>query len=151
MGHQLLTKLFATLLLVSMAANAAETIRQIEKLVHEIKQKRTGLDAGSIRSAKDPFYHTQTRVTASTPKITLPKKVVFKTHSGKKEVYHFDLKAIINNRIKLNGQWYGLHDTVHGFSIEEIGEDDILLRKKREQIRIFLDKKRNNKIKLNVH
>ncbi|BBG65686.1 hypothetical protein NNO_0983 [Hydrogenimonas sp.] len=119
---------------------AGITINDIDKLVNDIKQERVGLKDSEIRTAKDPFVYSNGKMG----------RVLQTDKSVKKRHYRFFLSAIINDRAKINGRWYRLNSRIGGFRISGVGKDYVLLTRKNERIRIFLNRSKSKKIKLLV-
>ncbi len=99
----------AATLLALTALHAEITINDIDKLVNDIKEERIGLKSDEVRSAKDPFIYSRRKFV----------KPVQTVQTGKKS-YRFILTAIINDRVKINNRWYGLHSKIHGYTITKV-------------------------------
>ena len=137
MGNKLLIKSSVIIFSTAALLSAEITINDIDKLVNDIKQERIGLKDSEIRSAKDPFIYPNGKL----GRIIRPSKTV-------KKHYRFVLSAVINDRVKINGRWYGLNSKINGFRLSRVGKDHVLLTRKNERIRVFLKRSKSKKIKL---
>ncbi|WP_201353103.1 hypothetical protein [Hydrogenimonas urashimensis] len=126
----------AVALLTATVLNAEITINDIDKLVNDIKEERIGLEKKEVATAKDPFIYPGGRY------------IMSKNVKKRKKRYHFNLTAIINDRVKINRKWYGLNAKVNGYKISKIGEDNVLLVRNNKQVRVFLKRPKSKKIKL---
>ena len=144
MGNQLLKKLLLALIVSGGTMLCAETtIKQIDRLVQDIKEERVGLTPEQIKKAKDPFIYfgkTGSKLFVPTARPTTVKV-------GKKR-YRFTLTAIVNDRVKLNRRWYHIGDKIYGFKIMRVANGSVYLQRGRESIRIFMHRRPNKKIKL---
>ncbi|WP_457597199.1 hypothetical protein [Hydrogenimonas sp.] len=126
---------------LAVSSYAEITINDIDKLVNDIKEERIGLSKAEIETAKDPFVYFRNG----------KKPLYVKSGAIKsKPKVRFVLSAIINDRTKINGRWYGLHGKVHGYRIDKIGPNYVLLTRNGTQVRVFLQKPRSKKIKMIV-
>jgi hypothetical protein len=139
MGNQLLIGLATgTMLLTSTVLKAEITINDIDKLVNDIKQERSGLTNEEIKTAVDPFVYYKNG-----------EKPILKTSnvsSVQKKKLRFILTAIVDKRVKINNKWYSLHDTVNGYKINNIGDDYVLLSRNATKVRVFIKRPHSKKI-----
>ena len=139
MGNQLLMKSAGIALFAATMLHAEITINDIDKLVSDIKQERIGLTKDAIAKAKDPFIYLNGKYSK-----------VLRGNRTRKRHYRFVLTAIVNDHIKINRRWYGLHSKINGFTISKVGRNYVLLSRNDEKIRLFLKQRKSKKIKLLV-
>lgn len=144
MGNQLLKKLLLALMVSGGTMLWADTtIKQIDRLVQDIKEERVGLTPQQIESAKDPFVYFG----AKSSKGFVPTARPTTVKVGKKR-YRFTLTAIVNDRVKINRRWYRVGEKIYGFKIVRVANGSVYLQKGHESIRIFMHRRPNKKIKL---
>lgn len=144
MGNQLLKKLLLTLMVSGGTMLCAETtIKEIDRLVQDIKEERVGLTPQQIKTAKDPFIYFGVKGFKGFVPTARPTTVKV----GKRR-YHFILSAIVNDRVKINRHWYRVGDKIYGFKIVRVANGSVYLQRGRESIRIFMHRRPNKKIKL---
>jgi len=144
MGNQLLKKLLLMLIVSGWTTLFAETtIKEIDRLVQDIKKERIGLMPQQIKNAYDPFVYFGK--SSSGGFIPFIKPTTVKV--GKKR-YHFTLMAIVNKSVKINHRWYHLGEKIYGFKIVRVSRGSVLLQKGSERIKLFMHKHPSKKIKL---
>jgi len=106
------------------------SVEQINNMVEKIQKKRkTKIDI-DYRNVSTPFIIIKHSKENDKTIITTPVKKV-----------SFHLRAIINDSANINGKWYYVGDKINGYTITEIHDRVVKLRKKKSGIDIFLPKK----------
>jgi hypothetical protein len=60
-----------------------------------------------------------------------PFEIPIKKYSVKKsKKMTLNLEAIVNNRVKIDGKWYGINDKIHSFTISAIKDNRVYLKSK---------------------
>ena len=117
-------------------------LSKFDDIFIQIGKRREGISHTAVNHIKDPFvYKREIKNIVKTKngkKVIAPKKIVLK------------LLAIINNKVKINGKWYSLHQKVGSYRLVRIEKGAVLLRQGREKIKLFL-RKRDAKIKFTIH
>ncbi|NPA81426.1 MAG: hypothetical protein GXO31_02335 [Epsilonproteobacteria bacterium] len=120
-------------------------LQRFDNIFNEIGKKRVGIRESIIDEIKDPFvYKKEIKKIAKSAKgsgksgKTTPKKKVLK------------LLAIFNDKVKINGKWYRLHQKIGEYRISKIAKGYVILRDRSEKIKLYLRKK-DAKIKIIAH
>ena len=136
MGHQLLRIKVLAFIVISTALYAQTPVEKIDLLIGKIKEPRHGLSKSEIATSFDPFVY-----------IKEDKKIVIKKPQPKPKK-RFVLTAVINNRVKLNGKWYGTGDIVEGYKIVEVQPNTVKLSHNGTITTVTMPKSGNKHIKL---
>lgn len=139
MGDEILkpiVTLILSLILSSTLVAAKNDIKEYDKLFSQIGKKRIGISNSQIDRVKNPFIMTYS-------------KVVVKDGNGtvtiKKPTY--TLTAILNNKAKLNGQWYKLHSEIGDFKLVSIRSNSVIIKNEHSKKELFIRKSNVSKIK----
>jgi len=147
MGDNVLmkTKLLILILpLFALAQNPQPDMQWVDEEIAAIKPPRTGLATNALLGLTDPFA---AQLILNQP--PQPKKEPG-TYVKRKPMKPFTLESVINSKTALiDGKWYQQNDTIHGYVIQKIEGDSVLLKNKKKQLRLSL-KTENAKIKINV-
>ncbi|SFP13288.1 hypothetical protein [Hydrogenimonas thermophila] len=138
MGYKLLIKIFLLSILTVEAVFALTDIERIDKLVKDIKKERIGLSKTDAKKAKNPFV-----------KAVQKRQELKHVKKYKKRKYNkrLSLKAIVNNRAKINYKWYSHNSTINGYKIIKISNDYVVLKRGNRTIYLYLKNKKNKNIK----
>jgi len=127
------TNLFTSFILVgnlcAKSTNQDNIVAKYSNMFEKIGKKRVGIKESKIDSLKPPFV-TIVRKVNSITKSDIPNKPKSKSSSI--------LKAIFNKQVKIDNQWYKLHDRVNEMEIVTIKDNYILLKndKKSEKLKL---------------
>lgn len=111
-------------------------IAEYKKMFQKISQKRIGIEESKIDRLKAPFVEVKKEIKKIDPK------------SGKSTYEEpFDLQAVFGNKVKMNGHWYKLGDSVNGMKIISVNDNFVWLRNKKFRKKIFIGSK-NEKISI---
>lgn len=124
------------LLTLTVLVNADLSVDQIQKMVLKIHEKREGVKLSTLENTKDPFIQIgeDNNVTTS----------IIPSEEEAKLVLH----AIVNGKAYINDSWFSLDDTIMGYTVKYIGQRGVVLRNGNHVKKLFLQKKRDNFIKL---
>ncbi|EIF50759.1 hypothetical protein [Sulfurovum sp. AR] len=129
-------KIFLLLLPLTMLLNADLSVKQIQDMILKIHEKREGVNLATLESTKDPFVRLEEENNVTT--------VALHDKNEAKLVLH----AIVNGKAYINDSWKSLDDSVMGYTLKYIGERGVVLRNENHIKKLFLNKKRDNFIKL---
>jgi len=129
-------KILLLLLPLTILLNADLSVKQIEKMVVKIHEKREGVELATLESTKDPFIRLQEENNVTT--ILLPETI------DEKMVLH----AIVNGKAYINDSWKNIDDVILGYTLKFIGKRGVVLRNGNHIKKLFLHKKRDNFITL---
>jgi len=117
---------------LSIYSYAELSIEQINKMVEKIQQKReTKMDI-DYKSVPTPFIiikkseDKKGKTIISTP--TKPVKL--------------HISAIINDSVNINGKWYSLGDSINEYTIIEIKDRFVKLKKRKNIVELFFPKRK---------
>jgi len=123
------------LLTVSLYADLS--VKQIEKMVGMIHEKREGFKLETLEETKEPFVRLE-------EKNNIPTFVIPVQSEEVKLVLH----AIVNDKAYINESWKGVDDTVMGYTLKYVGKRGVVLRNGNNVKKLFLHQNRDNFIKL---
>ena len=126
------------------AESVQPDMKWVDQEIDAIKPPRKGVASGALLGLKDPFL---TQLILNQPPSEGTKAVVIKPRRQERP---FTLEAVINSRTAMiDGKWYKQDEKVHGYTIQSIGRDNVLLQYKKKQIKLSLVK-HNKNIKINA-
>lgn len=139
------TMLLLLLLPLTMLAESVQPdMKWVDQEIEAIKPPRKGVHSGALLGLKNPFY---IQLILNQPPGSGTKTVVAKP---KRHERPFTLEAVINSRTAMiDGKWYKQDEKVHGYTIQSIGKNSVLLQMKKKQITLSLVKSNKN-IKINA-
>jgi hypothetical protein len=115
----------------------------VNQEIAAIKPPRKGVPAGALLGLKDPFW---AQLVLNQPPGSGKRVAVVRPRAQRP----FTLNAVINSRTAMiDGKWYKQDDRIYGYTIQSIGKDNVLLQKKKKQIKLSLVKY-NKHIKINA-
>lgn len=130
-------KIFLLLLPLTVLINADVSVKQIQKMVLNIHEKREGVKLTTLDNTKDPFIRLQEDNNASVFSVI-----------GTKEEAKLTLHAIVNGKAYINDSWKSLDDIIMGYTVKYIGQRGVVLRNGNHVKKLFLHEKRDSFIKL---
>jgi hypothetical protein len=105
----------------------------VDKQIDSIKPPREGISSTSISSLGDPFIFLKKPVeTATKGNPIASNSFVFK--SEVKTAPALRLAAIMNDTALINGRWYKVGDTIHGYKLLAINTKSVNLRSKKTKL-----------------
>jgi len=123
------SKLTAILVVLSLPLAAELSIKNIEKMVRDIRAKRTSKLSDST-PVISPFIVIKQDENVSVIETVVPQMV--KTD--------FTLGAIVNDAAFIDGAWKRKGDTVGEFHVETIADDHVVLKRKNRTITLYFRK-----------
>lgn len=137
-GKSLMKKIFLFFLAVSLSLNANLSVPQIEEMVSKIHKKRAGVELKTLENTHEPFVRLENENNVST--FVIPK---IKKHETK-----LILHAVVNGKAYINDKWFAVDDKILGYELKFIGNKGVVLRNENTIKKLFLQKKKNNIIKI---
>ena len=131
-------KIILLLLLLTIVALSDLSVKQIQKMVTNIHQKREGVKLETLEGTKEPFVRLQEENNVTTFVIPTKKDTKIK----------LTLHAIVNGKAYINNGWTSIDDKILGYTLKFIGKRGVVLRNNNHIKKLFLHKERNNFIKL---
>ena len=130
--------LFLFLSILTIAAQADLSTKQIENMVYKIHQKREGIGLKTLEETKEPFVRFKKDDNVSS--FVSP---VVQMEEEKKLALH----AIMNGKAYINDGWVKKDDVIFGYKLKYIGKKGVVLRNENHIKKLFLHKQDNNLIK----
>jgi len=131
-------KIILILLSLSIMAFADLSVKQIQKMVNKIHEKREGVELKTLEDTKEPFVRLQEENNVTT--FVIPTKIDTKVK--------LTLHAIVNGKAFINNSWSSIDDNILGYTLKFIGKRGVVLRNNNHIKKLFLHKERNNFITL---
>ena len=131
-------KIILILLSLSIMAFADLSVKQIQKMVNKIHEKREGVKLEALEDTKEPFVRLQEENNVTT--FVIPTKIDTKVKLA--------LHAIVNDKAYINDSWSSIDDNISGYTLKFIGNRGVVLRNNNHIKKLFLHKERNNFITL---
>jgi hypothetical protein len=125
-------KWISILLILFGSLHAEMSIKNIEKMVKQIRAKRTS--------------KLESNTTITSPFIVVQKdqnRSVVAPVAAENEQASFVLGAIVNTTAFIDGAWHRVGDTIGDFRLESIAEDHVVLKRKNRTITLYFRKAKN--------
>ncbi len=119
------TLFIISLFTVSLYADLS--VKQIEKMVSNIHEKREGIKLETLETTKEPFVRLQEE--DNVVKFVVPAKAAEAKLS---------LHAIVNGKAYINDAWKGVDETVMGYTVKYVGKKGVVLRNGNNIKKLFL-------------
>ncbi len=113
------------------------SVKQIEKMVAMIHEKREGIKLETLEETKEPFIKIEDKDNITT--FVVPEQ---------SEEVKLALHAIVNDKAYINESWKGVDDTIMGYTLKYVGKRGVVLRNGNHVKRLFFHQNRDNFIKL---
>ena len=143
MGDEILMKKTIVLAFLAIYLHAEDEriamVSDYQKMFRKIGEKRIGIDNRKIDALATPFVKSEkakkkTKVVEGKVVVVAPKP-------------DFVLQAIINKKVKINGSWYALGDTVGDLKVASIKNSTVWLKNRDFKKRLTM-RKENAKISI---
>ena len=130
--------------LTLLAENVQPDMQWVDQEIAAIKPPRKGVPSGALLGLKDPF---RAQLILNQPPGSGAKVAAIRRPRAERP---FTLEAVINSKTALiDGKWYKQDEKIYGYTIQNIGRDNVVLQKKKKQIKLSLVK-HNKNIKINA-
>ncbi len=110
-------------------------VKEYDRIFEKIAEKRVGVDGLTIDKLSNPFIVSTNELDISDAN----------TSSGESA---YVLEATINQKAKINGTWYNIHDTINTWKITKISRNSVILQNETEKKEIFIRTKDESNIKI---
>lgn len=124
-----------TFLTVSIYADLS--VKEIEKMISMIHEKREGIKLETLETTKEPFIRVVEENNVTT--FIIPEE---------SETVKLSLHAIMNRKAYINDAWKNVGDTIMGYTLKYVGQRGVVLRNANTVKKLFLHKKRDDFITL---
>ena len=124
-----------TFLTVSIYADLS--VKEIEKMISMIHEKREGIKLETLETTKEPFIRLVEENNVTT--FIIPEE---------SETVKLSLHAIMNGKAYINDAWKNVGDTIMGYTLKYVGQRGVVLRNGNTVKKLFLHKKRDDFITL---
>jgi len=144
MGDNALMKTFIVMLALPtliLAASANRDLAWVDEQIDAIIPKRVGLNAHETAILENPFRG----MFAQEKKETIEDSDVKVAVEEVDERKPLRLQAIFNRKkAMIDGKWYRTDDKIYGYSIKNIENTSVLLRSKKDELRLYIASKKSN-------
>ena len=105
----------------------ANELHWVDEQIKAIKPSRIGLQPKNLLKISDPFIFTKSK--SITKKKSIKSQKLYRTKSYKKRysLKRLHLSMTMNKSAKINGKWYKIGDTVHGYKVVKVDLSKITL------------------------
>jgi hypothetical protein len=111
----------------------SDELAWVDQQIESIKPPREGVSSSVIASLGDPFIFLKKVVPADVKNIPVAtSSLVYK--SDVKVTPSLQLTAIMNDTALINGEWYKVGDTVHGYKIVAVKMKSVNLVSKKTKL-----------------
>lgn len=109
-------------------------VKEYDTIFEKIAVKRVGVEAAAIDRIVNPFI------------VTYDNGVNFDDNVSQKPLYV--LEATLNQRAKINGSWYTIHDQIDIFKLVKIKANSVTLQNETDRKEIFIRTNDESNIKI---
>lgn len=129
-------KILLSISLLFTGIHADLSVKQIQKMVLKIHEKRDGIGLDKLENTKEPFVHLEVENNETT--YVVPEKISVK----------LSLHAILNDKAYINSSWIAIDESVMGYELKYIGKKGVVLRNENDIKKLFLREKQTNYISI---
>ena len=126
----------------------ADELAWVNEQIEAIKPPRKGISLKEISKLKDPFIFLNAKKRKRKRKIHSSYKRYYSKTISHKQVQRYSsklsLEAILNKSALINGKWYKEGEDVHGYKLERVNLQSILLTRGKKQLLLSTVSKSNN-------
>ncbi len=109
-------------------------VKEYDTIFEKIAVKRVGVEAAAIDRIVNPFI------------VTYDNSVNFDDNVSQKPLYV--LEATLNQRAKINGSWYTIHDQIDIYKLVKIKANSVTLQNETDRKEIFIRTNDESNIKI---
>jgi len=102
-----------------------QEVKEYDQIFSKIANKRIGVDVKNINEISNPFVVQSSEQNSSDLKIPVQEP-------------EYSLEAIVDRKVKINGQWYWINETIESFKITKITQKSVILANEIEQKELFI-------------
>jgi hypothetical protein len=120
--------------IVSAITLSSNELAWVDKQIDSIKPPRVGVSSSVISSLSDPFIFLKKQATADNKSIAGPTNSYVLKSDVKAASPSLRLTAVMNDSALINGKWYKVGDTVHGYKLLAINMRSAKLASKKTKL-----------------
>lgn len=102
-----------------------QEVKEYDQIFSKIANKRVGVDVKNINEISNPFVVQSSEQNSSDVNIPV-------------QAPEYSLEAIVDRKVKINGQWYWINETIESFKITKITQKSVILANEIEQKELFI-------------
>lgn len=102
-----------------------QEVKEYDQIFSKIANKRVGVDVKNINEISNPFVVQSSEQNSSDLKIPVQEP-------------EYSLEAIVDRKVKINGKWYWINETIESFKITKITQKSVILANEIEQKELFI-------------
>jgi len=131
-------KIFLLFITITFLLHANLSVKQIQKMVGKIHEKREGIVLTELDTTPEPFVRLEEENNVTT--FVIP---VTNINEAKLELH-----AIVNGKAYINDSWMDIDQSILGYKLKFIGKRGVVLRNENHIKKLFLKKQKNSFIQL---
>lgn len=118
--------LFGTLhVMAKEGISLEQEVKEYDQIFSKIANKRVGADVKSINDISNPFVIQSSEQSSNDLNIPVQEP-------------EYSLEAIVDRKVKINGKWYWLNETIESFKITKITQKSVIIANEIEQKELFI-------------
>lgn len=102
-----------------------QEVKEYDQIFSKIANKRVGADVKSINDISNPFVIQSSEQSSNDLNIPVQEP-------------EYSLEAIVDRKVKINGKWYWLNETIESFKITKITQKSVIIANEIEQKELFI-------------
>lgn len=102
-----------------------QEVKEYDQIFSKIANKRVGVDVKNINEISNPFVVQSSEQNSSDVNIPV-------------QAPEYSLEAIVDRKVKINGKWYWINETIESFKITKITQKSVILANEIEQKELFI-------------
>lgn len=129
-------KYLLTLTLIFVTSLLSDELKWVDAQVEAIKPPRKGMQTQELSGIKDPFVFLVKKEKTKEANVasSLPNSATTPMQMLKKTPKPLILSLVLNNKAMINETWYKKGDTVEGYKVSEIHQNEVLLTSKKKKL-----------------
>lgn len=112
-----------------------QEVKEYDQIFSKIANKRVGVDVKNINEISNPFVVQSSEQNSSDVNIPVQEP-------------EYSLEAIVDRKVKINGKWYWINETIESFKITKITQKSVILTNEIEQKELFIKTKDRSNIEI---
>lgn len=112
-----------------------QEVKEYDQIFSKIANKRVGVNINNINEISNPFVVQSSEQNSSDLNIPMQEP-------------EYSLEAIVDRKVKINGKWYWINETIESFKIIKITQRSVILSNEIEQKELFIKTKDRSNVEI---
>lgn len=125
----------AVLAIAKEGISLEQEVKEYDQIFSKIANKRVGVDVKNINEISNPFVVQSSEQNSSDVNIPVQEP-------------EYSLEAIVDRKVKINGKWYWINETIESFKITKITPKSVILTNEIEQKELFIKTKDRSNVEI---